>query len=72
MVTISVPITPKQEKFINSLIKSGKVANKAHAVRQAINLMEEEELVERVLKSQQEAREGKILRGDLRELIKKF
>ena len=72
MVTISVPITPKQEKFINSLIKRGKVANKAHAVRQAINLMEEEELVERVLKSQQEAREGKILHGDLRELIKKF
>ena len=72
MVTISVPITPKQEKFINSLIKSGKVANKAHAVRQAISLMEEEELIERVLKSQQEAREGKILRGDLRELVKKF
>lgn len=72
MVTLSIPITPKQEKFINSLIKRGKVANKAHAVRQAIDLMEEEELVGRVLKSQQEAREGKILRGDLRELVKKF
>ncbi|MBI2065576.1 MAG: hypothetical protein HYT68_00700 [Candidatus Zambryskibacteria bacterium] len=72
MITISVPITPKQEKFINSLIKSGKVANRAHAVRQAISLMEEEELIERLLKSQQEARDGKVLRGDLRELIKKF
>ena len=72
MVTISIPINIKQEKFIDYLVKSGKVANKAHAVRRAIDLMAEEDLVERVLKSQLEAREGKILRGDLRELVKQF
>lgn len=72
MVTISIPINSKQERFINSLVKSGRVANKAHAVRRAIDLMAEEEVVQRVLKSQLEAREGKILRGDLRELVGKF
>lgn len=72
MVTISVPINSKQEEFIDSLVKSGRVANKAHAVRQALDLMAEDEVVQRVLKSQQEAKEGKVLQGDLRDLIKKF
>ncbi len=72
MTTISIPITPKQESFIKSLVKRGIVANKAHAVRRALDLMAEEELVAQVLKSQQEGREGKILSGDLRDLINQF
>ena len=72
MVTISIPITSKQESFIKSLIKSGKVANKAHAVRQALDLMAEEDVVSRVMKSQQEACEGKILHGNIRDLVKQF
>ena len=72
MTTISIPITSKQESFIKSLIKKGTVANKAHAVRRALDLMAEEEVVLRVLKSQQEAKEGKILRGNLDDLVKLF
>lgn len=72
MVTISIPINSKQEAFIDSLIKSGKVANKAHAVRQALDLMAEEEVIARVLKSQKEGRDGKILRGNLDDLVKLF
>ena len=71
MVTISVPITPKQEKFIKELVKSGRAANKAHAVRYAIQKLSDDEAIESVLRSQKEAREGKTYYGDLRELMKR-
>lgn len=71
MVTISVPITPKQEKFIKELVKSGRAANKAHAVRYAIQRLSEEEAVAVVLESEREIAEGKGRRGDLRTLLKK-
>ncbi|MDO8564555.1 MAG: type II toxin-antitoxin system ParD family antitoxin [bacterium] len=68
MTTISVPISEEQEKFIDSLVKSGKAANKAHAVRQALARFEEHEAVAAVLQAEREP----ILRGDLKKLLKKF
>ena len=70
MSTLSVPLTPKLEEFINQQVKSGRAANKADVVRRALIAMTEEEAVQEVLLAQQEIREGKGLRGDLRELIK--
>ncbi len=70
--TISVPITQEQKRFIKERVKSGKAANVAHAVRQAITLLEEEDAVVSLLRAQQEAREGKVFSGDLAELAKKF
>ena len=72
MTTLSIPVTTKQEKFITSLIESGKAANMAHAVRQALDFYLEEKLVADVVESEMEMREGKILYGDPRKLIKKF
>ena len=72
MVTISVPITPKQEKFIKELVKSGRAANKAHAVRYAIQRLSEEEAIAAVLESEREIAEGKGQRGDLCTLLKKI
>ena len=72
MTTLSVPVNTKQEKFIASLVESGKAANMAHAVRQAVDFYLEEKLVADVLESEMEMREGKILYGDPRKLIKKF
>ena len=72
MVTISVPITPKQEKFIQSLVKSGRAANKAHAVRLGIDALAEDATFASLQRSLQEAKEGKTLYGNPRELIKKF
>ncbi len=71
MTTLSIPITPEQEKFINDMVKSGKAANKAHAVRYAIQRLSEEEAVESVLESEREIAGGKGLRGDLGTLLKK-
>ena len=72
MTTLSVPINSKQEEFINSLVKSKRAANKADAVRKAINLLAEEELLASVLRAEKELEEGKILYGDPRKILKKF
>ena len=68
MTTISVPLPPHVEKELNDLIKSGYGSNKADVVRRAIMRLAEEEAVQTVLRAQQEPP----LRGDLRELMKKF
>jgi Arc/MetJ-type ribon-helix-helix transcriptional regulator len=72
MATLSIPITAEQEAFINSMVKSGKAANKAHAVRYAIQRLSEEEAINVVLEAEREVRSGKGLRGDLRTLLKKI
>ncbi len=73
MVTISVPITSIQERFIKSLVKSGQAANKAHAVRLGIDALTEGTATFLSLqRSRQEAKEGQVLYGDPRELIKNF
>lgn len=72
MSTLSVPLNPKLEEFIDSFVKKGRAANKAEVVRQALRLLEEEEAVADVLKAQREIREGKALRGNLRNLAKQL
>lgn len=68
MTTISVPINSEQEAFIKSLVESGSAASTAHAVRKAIDLLSEQEVVRRVLEAEREP----TLRGDLRDLVEKF
>ena len=72
MSTLSVPLTPQLEEFINSQVKSGRAANKADLVRRALRSLSEEEAVQEVLLAQKEIREGKGLSGDLRELMKRI
>jgi len=72
MSTLSVPLTPKLEEFINAQVKSGRAANKADVVRRALTSFSEEEAISDVLEAHREVMEGKILRGDIRELMKKF
>ncbi len=72
MTTISVPINAEQEEFIKRYVRSGQAANKAHAVRRAIDLLEEEEALRSLSESEADLRAGRVYRGDLRKLIKKF
>lgn len=72
MSTISIPIPANLENFINDMIQRGIAPTKAEVVRQALVRYAEDQVVEAVLRSEQEAREGKILRGDLRELMKQM
>ena len=72
MSTLCVPLTPQLQEFIERQVKSGRASNKAEGVRKALRLLSEEEAVAAMLESEQEIREGKILRGDLRSLMKKI
>ena len=67
-ITISVPITREQERFIKERVRSGVSANKAHAIRQALDKLSEEEAISAVLEA---ARESTV-RGDLRQLLKEY
>ncbi len=68
MTTLSVPISPEQEEFINQYIKEGKADNKAQVVRRALKQFAEDEAVEAVLRAQKEPN----LKGDLRALMRKL
>lgn len=68
MSTLSVPLSPEMLNGIEQLIQDGIAANKADAVRKALNKYLEDQAVERVLKAMKEPR----LSGDLDELAKKF
>jgi Arc/MetJ-type ribon-helix-helix transcriptional regulator len=72
MTTISVPITPKQKKFIEDLVKSGRAANRAHAVRMGIDALAQDETFLSLQRSLVESAKGKVLYGYPRTLIKKF
>ncbi len=69
MTTLSIPISPEQEQFIQSYIKEGKADNKAQVVRRALAKFAEDEAVEAVLQAQREVNEGRLLKGDLRKLL---
>jgi Arc/MetJ-type ribon-helix-helix transcriptional regulator len=70
MSVITVPVSDVQLGIINDIVKSGRAASKAHAMRMAIDLLAREEAIASIRRSQQEIREGKILKGDLDELAK--
>ena len=72
MSTLSIPLSPEQEQFIEKLVKEHKAPNKAEVVRRALRLFAEEEAIADVLRAEREVAEGKILKGDLRELARKI
>ena len=68
MSTLSVPLNKNLEEIVNSFVKKGFAPNKAEVMRKALIFLAEEEAVRDVLRAEKEP----ILRGDLRELIKKI
>jgi Arc/MetJ-type ribon-helix-helix transcriptional regulator len=72
MTTITVPIDRELEDFINSELASGRSETKAHVVRYALRKLREERAIAELLEAEKEIREGKVLRGDLREIMKKI
>ena len=72
MSTLSVPLTPELEKMLQNLVRSGIAANKAAVARKAIEKLAEEEAINAVLEAEKEVSDGKILRGDIRDLLKQF
>ncbi len=72
MSTISVPLNAKLESSLDYLVKSGVADNRAAVMRKALTRLSEEEAIFTLLKSEQEIKDGLILRGDLRKLAKQI
>ncbi len=72
MTTLSIPVSGDLEKFIKRMVKEGKGANKADVVRRALREYAENEALDNILQAEREFAQGRVLRGDLRELVKKF
>ena len=68
MSTLSVPLNAELEKEVENLVKNGYGSNKADVVRRAIKKASEDEVVLAILNAKTEPS----LKGDLRELAKKF
>ena len=71
MSTITVPLTPELDLFIEGQLR-GEFKSKAELVRQALQFYQEALEVQEILNAQREGKEGKILKGNLRQLAKKF
>lgn len=72
MTTITVPIDKELEDFINSEIESGRSETKTHVVRYALKQLREERALEGIREAEQDIKEGRVYRGDLRTLIEKM
>jgi len=72
MTTISVPIPENLVDFINQMVANGEAETKAEVIRQALRKYAEEEAFNSILKSRQEIKEGKVLEGNLVDLVKEF
>lgn len=70
IITISIPA--ELEKFVKDEVFSGEFESKSQVVKKALKKFQEDLVVERILKASKNAREGKILRGNLDDLLKKI
>lgn len=72
MATISVPLSPKQQKYLDELVDKGVSSSRAGVLRKALDKLVEEEAINAVLQAEREISLGKGLRGDLKALLKKM
>jgi putative addiction module CopG family antidote len=72
MTTISVPIPENLAEFIDEMIKGGSAETKAEVVRMALKKLAEEEAIRSVLRSRQDIKEGKVVSGDIKEIVRDY
>jgi Arc/MetJ-type ribon-helix-helix transcriptional regulator len=72
MTTITVPITTELENFIESELRAGTSESKAHLVRYALGRLQEERAIMRLQEAEADIKAGRVYRGDLRKILKKF
>jgi len=72
MATITTPLDKDLEEFINRELKEGRAESKAHVVRSALRLLREERALAEIREAEADIRAGCLIRGDLREIVKKF
>ncbi len=70
MTTLSTPIDKILEEFIDDMIMSKKADNKTQVVRKALYKMREDEAFKDLSEARADVAQGKVYKGNLRELVK--
>ncbi len=70
MSTLSVPLTPELEQFIEELISENKADSKAEVVRRALHHYRQELLIQEVLQAENDIHNGDVYSGDLKSFMK--
>ncbi len=68
MTTLSIPIDKTLERFVDDMISSKKAANKTQVVRNALYKMREDEALKDLIEARADVAQGKVYKGNLREL----
>jgi len=69
MSTLSVPLTPELENFINEMVSENKSDSKAELVRRALYLYQENIVLGEVLQAKNDIGNGDVYEGDLKSLM---
>lgn len=72
MATITIPINKDLELFIEAELAQGTSESKAHLVRYALLRLQEERALARIEEAEKDIKAGRVYRGDLRKIVKKF
>ena len=69
MATISVPLSAELEHQLDGLVHEGVGSSRADVMRRAFERFAEDSAVLAVVEAEQEMREGKVLRGNPRDIL---
>ena len=69
MATISVPLSAELEHQLDGLVREGVGSSRADVMRRAFERFAEDSAVLAVVEAEQEMREGKVLRGNSRDIL---
>ena len=69
MATISVPLSAEQVHQLDTLVAEGAGSNLSEVMRRALDELAEKEVIEGMLQAEREIKEGKIIRGNLRNIL---
>lgn len=72
MSTITIPINKDLENFIEEELAQGTGESKAHLVRYALERLREEKALSRIQEAENDIRDGRVYRGNLKKLLKTF
>jgi Arc/MetJ-type ribon-helix-helix transcriptional regulator len=72
MGTVSVPLSKQHQDRLDTLVKQGAGSSRADVMRKALDKFAEEEAIAAVLQAQRELGKGKVFKGDLRQIAKRF
>jgi len=72
MSTITIPINRELESFIEEELRAGTSDSKAHLVRFALGRLREERALARIQEAETDIKSGRVYKGDLKKLLKKF